>query len=113
MRPVYVLSNCLLSFFLTAAEEATLTISAKSYTTSELLERPEIENITVKNDPAYGGREMRYRAMSPRYRKSESCIPALASRLPTLQLKIHNQNGPPFHPNRLPGLRVLLPRMAE
>lgn len=64
MKAVCVFPICLLSFSLAAAEtEATLKIGAKSYAVSELLKRPEIETITVKHDPAYGGREMRYQAI--------------------------------------------------
>src|SRR5205085_1500263 len=29
----------------------------------ELLKRPDVENISVKNDPAYGGQEMHYEAI--------------------------------------------------
>jgi len=64
MRAVYVVSICLLHFCVAAAEkEATLKIGAKRYALSELLKRPEIETITVKHDPAYGGREMHYEAI--------------------------------------------------
>ena len=64
MRAVCVLSIYLLNFSATAAEaEATLKVGAKSYAVSELLKRPEIETITVKHDPAYGGREMQYQAI--------------------------------------------------
>jgi hypothetical protein len=65
MRLVYVLSICLFSFSVAAAEtEATLKVGAKSYAVSELLKRPEIETITVKHDPAYGGQEMHYQAIT-------------------------------------------------
>ncbi len=65
MRPAYVLSICLFSSSMQAAEsEPTLKVGAKSYTTSELLRRPEIETITIKRDPAYGGREVEYRAIA-------------------------------------------------
>ena len=65
MRPACVLSICLLSSALGATEtEATLKIGATSYTASELLKRADLETITVEHDPAYGGREMRYRAIS-------------------------------------------------
>lgn len=64
MSAAYVLSIFLLTFSLAAAEtEATLKIGAKSYAASELLKRAEIETITVKHDPAYGGREMHYEAI--------------------------------------------------
>ena len=64
MKAVYVPSICLLNFSVPATEkEATLKVGAKSYAVSELLKRPEIETITVKHDPAYGGQEMRYRAI--------------------------------------------------
>jgi len=46
-----------------SAKEATLKVGTKSYTASELLNRPDLETITVKTDPAYGGREMRYQAI--------------------------------------------------
>jgi mono/diheme cytochrome c family protein len=63
MRPASVLALCLLSASVTAAEtEATLKIGPKTYTTSELLKRPDVESITVKHDPVYG-REMCYRAV--------------------------------------------------
>jgi len=49
---------------MTAAQpEPTLNVGAKTYTASELLRRPEIETITVKHDPGYGGGEMRYQAI--------------------------------------------------
>ena len=64
MRAVCVLSICLLSSAVAAAEkEATLKVGAKSYALSELLKRPELETITVKHDPAYGGQEMKYQAI--------------------------------------------------
>jgi mono/diheme cytochrome c family protein len=64
MKAVHVLPICLLSFSLAAAEtEPTLKIGAKTYAASELLKRPDIETITVKHDPAYGAREMRYQAI--------------------------------------------------
>ena len=64
MKAVCVLSICLLIVSVAAAEkEATLKVGAKSYTISELLKRPEIQTITVKHDPAYGGREMQYQAI--------------------------------------------------
>ncbi len=46
-----------------AQTEAVLKVGAKSYTVSELLNRPDIENITVKSDPNYGAREMHYQAV--------------------------------------------------
>src|SRR6266446_1280928 len=64
MKAVCVLSICLLIVCVAAAEkEATLKVGAKSYTISELLKRPEIQTITVKHDPAYGGQEMHYQAI--------------------------------------------------
>src|SRR5882762_6333189 len=64
MRAVYFLSICLLSFSMAAAEkEATLKVGAKRYAVSELLKRQDIETITVKHDPAYGGKEMHYEAI--------------------------------------------------
>jgi len=64
MRGVYVFSIYLLNFSMAAAPtEPTLKVGAKSYAVSELLKRPEIETITVKHDPAYGGREMHYQAL--------------------------------------------------
>src|ERR1700716_1756594 len=64
MRAMCILSICLLSFSMAAAEpEAILKIGAKSFAVSELLKRPELETITVKHDPAYGGREMSYQAI--------------------------------------------------
>jgi mono/diheme cytochrome c family protein len=64
MRAVYMFSICLLSVSVAAAQtEPTLKVGAKSYAASELLKRPELETITVKHDPAYGGREMHYQAI--------------------------------------------------
>src|SRR5439155_18552144 len=64
MRAVCVLSICLLSFSLAADEkEPTLKVGAKSYAVSELLKRPELEIVTLKHDPSYGGQEMRYQAI--------------------------------------------------
>lgn len=48
----------------TAQTEATLRVGAKRYAASVLLKRPEIESLTVKHDPAYGGREMRFQAIA-------------------------------------------------
>jgi mono/diheme cytochrome c family protein len=65
MRAAYVLSICLFSSSMDATETVgTLKVGTKSYTTSELLKRPEVETITVKHDPAYGGREMHYQAIA-------------------------------------------------
>src|SRR6266576_277355 len=65
MKAVCVLSICLVISSVAAAEkDATLKVGAKSYTASELLKRPELETITVKHDPAYGGQEMRYQAIA-------------------------------------------------
>ncbi|SPE59250.1 putative signal peptide protein (fragment) [Verrucomicrobia bacterium] len=47
-----------------ARTEPSLQVGAKSYSVSELLKRPDIETITVEHDPAYGGREMPYQAIS-------------------------------------------------
>src|SRR5882672_3519661 len=75
MRPEYVLSICLLSSSLHAAEpEPTLRVAAKSYTASELLKRPEVETIKVKHDPAYGGREMQYQAIAVRTLFDEAAL---------------------------------------
>src|SRR5678815_869136 len=64
MRVAYFLSICLLSISVGAADqEATLKVGAKGYTLPELLRRSEIETITVRHDPAYGGREMQYQAI--------------------------------------------------
>src|SRR5437899_9235751 len=64
MRAVCIFSISLVSFSIAAAEaEPILKIGARSYAVSELLKRPEIETITVKHDPAYGGREMQYQAI--------------------------------------------------
>jgi mono/diheme cytochrome c family protein len=57
-------SICLLSVAVAAAQtDPTLKVGAKNYAVSELLKRPELETITVKHDPVYGGREMRYQAI--------------------------------------------------
>jgi len=64
MRAVYMFSICLLSVAVAAAQtDPTLKVGAKNYAVSELLKRPELETITVKHDPVYGGREMRYQAI--------------------------------------------------
>ncbi len=64
MRSVYVCALWLFSVSLAAAQtEATLKVGARSYTTSDLLKRPELERVTVDHDPAYGGRSMRYQAI--------------------------------------------------
>jgi mono/diheme cytochrome c family protein len=64
MRAIYILSICLLTFSIAAAQtESTLKVGTKSYSASDLLKRPELETITVPHDPAYGGREMRYQAI--------------------------------------------------
>src|SRR5713226_6215954 len=65
MRAVYVFLTCLLGVSMAAAQtEPTLKVGAKSYSVSELLKRPDLEAITVKHDPAYGGREMHYQAVA-------------------------------------------------
>ena len=46
-----------------AEKEAILKVGAKNYAVSELLKRPDIETITVKHDPAYGGQKMHYEAI--------------------------------------------------
>ena len=46
-----------------AQQDATLRIGEKSWSLPELLKRADLEDITVRNDPAYGGREMHYRAI--------------------------------------------------
>src|SRR5882672_1611093 len=75
MRVVCVLSICLLSSAVAAAEaEATLKVGAKSYAVSELLKRPEVETIKVKHDPAYGGREMQYQAIAVRTLFEEAAL---------------------------------------
>ena len=64
MKAVYVFSIYLFCFSIAALHaEVMLKIGAKSYAASELLKRPEIESITVEHDPAYGGREMHYKAI--------------------------------------------------
>src|SRR5690242_12079719 len=64
MRLVHIFSISLSCFCIDAAHaEPMLKIGEKSYVASELLKRPEIETITVQRDPAYGGREMRYKAI--------------------------------------------------
>jgi hypothetical protein len=40
----------------------TLKVGAKTYSISDLLKRPDIEDITVRSDPAYKGQEMHYKA---------------------------------------------------
>jgi len=46
-----------------AETEAVLKVGTNSYTTSELLDRMDVELITVKHDPSYGGQEMGYQAI--------------------------------------------------
>jgi mono/diheme cytochrome c family protein len=46
-----------------AQAEPILKVGSKTYSASELLNRPDIEEITITNDPAYKGRTMRYRAL--------------------------------------------------
>ncbi len=46
-----------------AQTDPVLKVGPKSYAASELLKRPDMETVTVKHDPAYGGREMRYQAI--------------------------------------------------
>jgi mono/diheme cytochrome c family protein len=46
-----------------AQTEPILKVGVKTYAASELLKRQELETITVKHDPAYGGREMHYQAI--------------------------------------------------
>ena len=64
MKIAYAFSICVLGCSLAAAQgEPTLTVGANSYTVTELLGRPDLQAITVKLDPAYGGREMHYQAI--------------------------------------------------
>lgn len=62
-----LLCALLLSPVLVFADEPTLSIATKSekktFTLSELMKRNDIETITVKNDPAYPGQEMTYKAI--------------------------------------------------
>ncbi len=46
-----------------APTEPTLKVGSKTYSASDLLTRRDIEEITVKSDPAYQGREMHYKAL--------------------------------------------------
>jgi len=46
-----------------AQAEPCLKVGSKTYSASDLLKRPDIEDITVKSDPAYKGREMHYKAL--------------------------------------------------
>jgi mono/diheme cytochrome c family protein len=54
------LSACLVA---SAQAEPCLKVGSKTYPLSELLQRPDIETITIKNDPGYKGREMHYKAI--------------------------------------------------
>jgi mono/diheme cytochrome c family protein len=64
MRAVFFIWLLLLAVSLPAAEkEPMLMIGGKTYGISELLRRPELESITVKKDPAYGGNEQSYQAI--------------------------------------------------
>ncbi len=65
MRAVYILLSVVLGISMAVAQstEPTLNVGEKSYTTSELLKRPDVETITVTNDAAYHGREMHYQAV--------------------------------------------------
>ncbi len=65
MKARGVFLTCLLGVSMAAAQtEPTLKVGAKRFPASELLKRPDLEAITVKHDPAYGGREMRYQAVA-------------------------------------------------
>jgi len=69
MKKISLIS--ILLFFLFAsvsyAGEPILTISTrngeKSWTTSNLLKRSDVETVTIKSDPAYPNREMKYKAI--------------------------------------------------
>ncbi len=64
MRAAFFFLTCLLGVSAAAAQtEPTLKVGAKSYSLSALLKRPDLEAITVKRDPAYGGRETHYQAI--------------------------------------------------
>jgi len=56
------------AFFATLAiasahTEPSLRVGSITYSASDLLKRPDIEDITVKSDPAYKGHEMHYKAL--------------------------------------------------
>jgi mono/diheme cytochrome c family protein len=65
MRAVYIFLSCLLGVSMAVAQstEPTLKVGTNSYTTSELLKRPDVDSITVPHDAAYHGREMHYQAI--------------------------------------------------
>jgi mono/diheme cytochrome c family protein len=65
MKTVFVFLSCVLGVSMAGAQptEPILKVGEKSYTTSELLKRPDIEAITVPHDVAYHGREMHYQAV--------------------------------------------------
>ena len=46
-----------------AQPDPSLRVGAKTYSASELLNRPDLEEITVSRDPAYQGQAMHYRAL--------------------------------------------------
>jgi len=58
-----------------AHAEATLQVGTRSYSLTELLKRPDLEEITVKHDPVYGGRERRYQAISAAALLAETKLP--------------------------------------
>jgi mono/diheme cytochrome c family protein len=63
-RSFRLLLFCLSISSIGAAEpQPALQIGSKTWPASELLSRPDLENITITNDPAYNGRAMHYRAV--------------------------------------------------
>jgi hypothetical protein len=43
--------------------DPSLKVGSKTYSVTDLLKRPDIEDITVNSDPAYKGQEMHYKAI--------------------------------------------------
>jgi mono/diheme cytochrome c family protein len=64
MKAVHVALVFLWTLALASAQpEPSLKIGSKAYSVSDLLQRPDIQNITVTSDPGYGGQEMHYKAI--------------------------------------------------
>ena len=64
MKSVHMFLLFLAAFSVALAQtEPSLKVGSKTYSVSELLKRPDIEDITIKHDPGYKGQEMHYKAI--------------------------------------------------
>ena len=64
MKAVHILLPFLSTLGVVWAQtEPGLRVGSKTYSASDLLKRPDIEDITVNSDPAYNGHEMHYKAL--------------------------------------------------